>query len=392
MSKGLWLLALCAVAAVAAPPPPPRCVRGPYLQNAAVGSIELHWELDRPATCAVDLAAEGGPRQWVQDHGTGRRHRVRLGGLRPGAMYRYRVWSGPAAVSDEHRFRVTPLGGHRFTFAVFGDSGAGTRGQMQVADLLARSPAEFVLLPGDIVYGRGEEERYNARFFAPYRASLPRMTFWPALGNHDIGTRNGGPALSVFSVPANGPRGVQPERNYSFDYGNVHVAAFDSNAPTEVLRETIGPWLQRDLEQSRRTWKIVFMHHPPFSSGQHGETPKIRDVMVPFIARARADLVFSGHDHAYERTKPRDGVTYIVSGNGGARLYPRRSHHDYTAVFYNQRHGLTLVTVDGHSLSLRHVNVEGQEIDRLELRKVGVPRQRHRWPHHPGGFRPRPPT
>jgi len=134
----------------------------------------------------------------------------------------------------------------KYTFAVFGDMGSGTKEQLDVAKLLEESPAELALLAGDIIYGRGEEEQYDLR--------------------------------------------------------------------------------------------------------------------------AKLDIVFAGHDHSYERTKPMDGVTYVVSGNGGQRLYEHP--HDYTALFYNEKHGLTLVTIEGARLLLRHVNVDGKEIDRLELNKA----------------------
>jgi hypothetical protein len=366
----MLLSLLCARCARAA-----ECIRGPYLQDAAVGAVTIRWELDRPGPSGVEYSGSEGMKR-VASEFQGRKHRVRLTGLRPGETYRYRVLAGDAPVGPEHPFRATPAPADGmkpvpFTFAVFGDFGSGLPSQLQVARLLEASPAEFALLTGDMIYSRGEEEHYDLRFFEPYRSSLARMTFWPALGNHDVATKDGAAALAVFDVPANGPKGIQAGRNYSFDYGNAHVAAIDSNASAETLRTAIGPWLEQDMTASKLPWKFVFFHHPPFSSANHGEDAKIRDVLVPFMTRAKVDIVFAGHDHSYERTQPRDGVTYIVSGNGGQRLYEHRNPHAYTAKFYVEKHGLTLVTVEGDRLLLRHVNVDGQEIDRLELRKGG---------------------
>ena len=363
------LLVLCAVLLLAAPARAARCIRGPYLQNAAVGTVEVRWELDRLGPSSLEYATGGETPTKVACAFRGRKHRVRLTGLRPGERYRYRIWDANQRISDEYEFRATPAAPTKFTFAVFGDFGAGTKGQMDVAKLLDRSPAEFTLLTGDLIYGRGEEEHYDLRFFEPYRKALRRMTFWPALGNHDVGSKDGAAALAVFDVPLNGPPGLQGGRNYSFDYGNAHIAAIDSNADGRTLRDVIGPWLERDMAASRQPWKFVFFHHPPFSSANHGENSRMRNVMVPVFTRAKIDIVFAGHDHSYERIRPRDGVTYIVSGNGGNRLYEHRNPHDYTAVFYNERHGLTEVTIDGPRLLLRHVNVDGKEIDRLELTK-----------------------
>jgi acid phosphatase type 7 len=367
---GLLLLLLAA-----SPSRSARCVRGPYLQNTSTGSIEIRWELDRRGRSSVEYHTGGETPRRVDSAFEGMKHRVRLTGLRPGERYEYRVWRGDERVSDAYRFRAAPAEPEPFAFAVFGDFGAGTREQLQVARLLERSPAEFALLCGDMVYGRGEEEHYDRRFFEPYRRSLRRMTFWPALGNHDVGTKDGAPALAMFDVPANGPAGLQTGRNYSFDYGSAHVAAIDSNASARTLRTIIGPWLEQDMAASTRMWKFVFMHHPPFSSANHGEDRKIKEVMVPVFTRAGVDIVFAGHDHAYERVRPQEGITYVVSGNGGARLYEHRNPHDYTAMFYNRKHGLTEVTIAGARLRLRHVNVDGAEVDRYEIDKTPAPRR-----------------
>jgi hypothetical protein len=368
------------------------CIRGPYLQNAAVGAIEVRWELDRVGPSAVEYESpevgwrkvecplvEYESREWgwrkVECPFKGRKHRVRLTGLAPGALYRYRIVAGTQLISGEYSFRATPGPGGaqrptRFTFAVFGDMGAGTPGQMEVAQLLERSAAEFTLICGDIIYSRGEEEHYDLRFFEPYKVSLPRMTFWPALGNHDVGSKDGAAALAAFDVPLNGPAGLQGGRNYSFDYGNAHIAAIDSNASAKTLKNVIGPWLEKDMAASKATWRFVFFHHPPYSSSNHGENAKMRDVMVPFFAKSKIDIVFAGHDHSYERTRPMNGVTYVVSGNGGNRLYEHKNPHpQYTEVFYTEKHGLTLISIDGARLTLRHVDVDGREIDRFELEK-----------------------
>jgi acid phosphatase type 7 len=345
------------------------CIRGPYLQDAAAGEITIRWELDRLGPSAVEFRGADGAQQRVECEFRGRKHRVRLTKLRPGDRYRYRILHEGRRVSDEFGFRATPNGAIPFTFAVFGDFGAGTPGQKSVAKMLEESPAEFALLCGDMVYSRGEEEHYDLRFFEPYRQSLPRMTFWPALGNHDVGAKDGAAALAAFDVPRNGPPGVQTGRNYSFDYGNAHIAGLDSNASAEMLKDVIGPWLEKDMAATSQPWRFVFFHHPPFSSANHGENEKMRDVMVPVFRRAKIDIVFAGHDHSYERTRAMDGVVYIVSGNAGAGLYEHQHPHDYSEVFYNQRHGLTFVTIEGPRLRLRHVNVDGKEVDHLELRK-----------------------
>jgi hypothetical protein len=77
------------------------------------------------------------------------------------------------------------------------------------------------------------------------------------------------------------------------------------------------------------------------------------------------DLVFSGHDHVYERTVPIMGVTYVVSGGGGRRLYPA-GHGELTASSVSAHHAV-LVRVSGRHLLLEAVEIGGKVVDRLEL-------------------------
>ena len=370
MRLKFWSAVCCCLLLGASPSLAAKCIRGPWLQNARVGSVLVRWELDQVGPSAVEYGLVGSKEMTrVASPFKGRMHRAGLGKLQPGARYRYRILAGDQPASAEFQFRAAPENASKFTFAVFGDFGNGSKEQFAVARLLEKSPAEFALLTGDLIYGRGELENYDLRFFAPYRHSLPRMVFWPALGNHDNDTKQGAALLALFDPPANGPKSVQSGRNYSFDYGNAHIAAIDSNAGADLLKNDIGPWLLKDMQASDKPWKFVFFHHPPYSSAGHGENLKMKAVMVPIFQQAKIDLAFAGHDHSYERSKPLGGVIYIVSGNGGNRLYEHKHPHDYTAKFYNAKHGLTLVTIEGGKLLLRHVNVDGEEIDRLALSK-----------------------
>ena len=70
------------------------------------------------------------------------------------------------------------------------------------------------------------------------------------------------------------------------------------------------------LASSTSQWKIVALHHPPYSSGRHGSTVGAREQLEPILVRRHVDLVLAGHDHHYERTHPHQGVTYVVSGGG----------------------------------------------------------------------------
>jgi 3',5'-cyclic AMP phosphodiesterase CpdA len=73
---------------------------------------------------------------------------------------------------------------------------------------------------------------------------------------------------------------------------------------------------------------VAFFHHPPWSSGEHGSQLAVRREFGPLFERYGVDLVLTGHDHNYERSKPMrgsevasaptQGVSYLVVGSGGA--------------------------------------------------------------------------
>ena len=77
-------------------------------------------------------------------------------------------------------------------------------------------------------------------------------------------------------------------------------------------------WLEKELKASSHRWKIVVLHQPLYSSGdRHGSDLRLREVLEPLLVNFNVSVVFSGHDHFYERVKPQHGVAYFVVGSGG---------------------------------------------------------------------------
>src|SRR5215203_789030 len=117
---------------------------------------------------------------------------------------------------------------------------------------------------------------------------------------------------------------------YSYELGSWHVVALNSNC--EEVR--CGPgspqttWLKEDLatnDEARCT--LAYMHHPRFSSGEkHGSTGGGVEKLWEVLYEADTDVVFSGHEHNYERFSPQDpqgradtqrGIRQFVVGTGG---------------------------------------------------------------------------
>ncbi len=338
--------------------------RDQYVQNVSARSAVIAWMSEEPGAGFVqygetpELGCERG------DGRTGKRHAVTLSGLRPGSRYYYRL----AGMQKTASFRTAPEGpGSGFTFAVVGDSGTGSTAQRAVADLLERMQPDLILHTGDVVYPKGDHADYDPKFFTPYRRIIGSVPVFPSLGNHDVETKNGAPYLENFHLPCNDPESTG--RYYSFDWGNAHFVALDS----ELYYDDEGgdptrqkAWLERDLGETRQPWKFVFFHRPPYSSSEHGSDLVVREDLEPVLARHGVDVVFNGHDHDYERTVQIRGVTYVVTGGGGKDLY-EAGESEWTA-FSRSAHHAVRVLVDGDSLRLEAVEPNGAVVDRLDLR------------------------
>ncbi|GAC1466538.1 MAG: hypothetical protein NVSMB9_07190 [Isosphaeraceae bacterium] len=442
----------------------------PYLQpgDAPAGrgddreSLVLLWQTaDRDALWSVEVQGKpDGPwnkteppserRVAVSGVSPFRLYRAVLSGLARGAGFTYRVRRAGASVFEARGSTPRPAGqAHRV--AVFGDCAAGTWEQNAVAYQTYLSRPDYVMITGDVVYMRGRISEYLDRFFPVYNnddaspgsgAPLLRSTlFYAAPGNHDLIERNldkQPDALGFYyywAQPLNGPtrpagtpslKGSEARRkafldvagpayprmaNFSFDYGDVHWTVLDTNTYVDWTNADLRGWLDADLASARNAaWRFVVFHHPPFNSSKaHADDQRLR-VLAPSLEKGKVTVVFNGHVHNYQRTRPLrfvvettaegkdrthgpqgqlnghfsldrtydgtthtrpDGVIYIVTGAGGARLYNVDQHDvptswkDYTARFVSNIHSLTLVDVTPDTLTLRQVSSTGKELDRF---------------------------
>lgn len=338
--------------------------RDQYVQNVSARAAVIAWMSEEPGAGFVEYGETPELEHERGDGRTGKRHAVTLTGLRPGSRYYYRV----AGAQKTASFRTAPEGsGSGFTFAVVGDSGTGTKAQWAVAGLLERMRPDLILHTGDVVYPKGDDADYDPKFFAPYRRIIEGVPVFPSLGNHDVETKNGAPYLENFHLPRNDPKGTG--RYYSFEWGNAHFVALDSELYYDDESgedpERQKAWLERDLGEARQPWKFVFFHRPPYSSSEHGSDLVVREDLEPILAHYGVHLVFSGHDHDYERTVPIRGVTYVVTGGGGKDLY-EAGESWWTAASRSVHHAVR-VRVDGDRLRLEAVESNGAVVDRLDL-------------------------
>jgi hypothetical protein len=195
-------------------------------------------------------------------------------------------------------------------FGVLGDFGTGEPQQYQMAEQMVRTynafKFELMILVGDNLYGSERPQDFSLKFEKPYKPLLDAgVVFKASLGNHDSREQR---SYKPFNMDG--------ELYYSFKApkGNVRFFALESTymEPKQLV------WLEKELKASNDDWKIVFFHHPLYSSaGRHGSDVQLRDRLEPLFVTYNVSVVFNGHDHVYERIKPQKDITYFVTGSGG---------------------------------------------------------------------------
>ncbi|MBI1747683.1 MAG: metallophosphoesterase [Acidobacteria bacterium] len=357
-------------------------VRYPYLQNVSETSVVIVWTTDEPGDSLVEygLTAEYGSNA-TGDSAT-LTHVVTLEDLLPDTVYYYRVRTGSALSNGDTFKTANGSDNPNFKMVAFGDSGdctllfAGLAQRLLGLRINTLAP-DLLIHTGDIIYPNGEQWGYDRCYFPIYRDTIKSRPLFPSPGNHDYRSPSFlMPYLENFYVPENIENPEHAKRYYSFNYGNAHFTAVDSELPDGgVANVDQRRWLEKDLaENVDAVWKFVFFHRPPYSSGDAGSSLSVRNVIAPLAEQYNVDMVFTGHDHDYERTRPilnneasDNGVIYIVTGGGGA-LLSRVGSSSWTA-FSGSFYHVAEVKVENQTLTLEPVEIDDRRRDHYTLVK-----------------------
>ncbi len=280
------------------------------------------------------------------------------------------TYQGPQVVAGDYEPPIA-LRPASLKFAVIGDSGQWSSAQRETAAQLSAQREnmrfDLVLMLGDNNYGDGSPESYRVRFEEPYRALLDAgVTFYAARGNHDAGPQWEYPLFNMGG-----------QRYYTFQRkagplpplvgDRVQFFALDS----VTLDDDQLSWFDRQLSESKAEWKIVFFHHPLYSSGRYELSSAARRATLEgVLIEHQVDAVFAGHEHLYERMSPQSGVMYFVVGASGAVRVGDLRPSSYQAAGYDRDLSFLLVEILGDTMYFRAVNRVGQTIDRGKIVKT----------------------
>jgi len=249
-------------------------------------------------------------------------------------------------------------------FAVIGDNGNGGKEEYEVAQRMAEYykvfPFEFVTMLGDNMYGGEAPKDFMNKFETPYKPLLDAgVKFYATLGNHDDPDQRNYKSFNM-----------KGERYYTFSpKRGVRFFSLDSN----YIDKTQLQWIEKELANSGSEWKIVFFHHPPYSSGEtHGSSMSIRAVLEPLFVKYNVSVVLSGHEHFYERVKPQKGIQYFISGAGGQLRKGNINRDELLDKGFDQDRSFMLMEIDGDELYFQAISRTSATVDSGILHRTPV--------------------
>jgi predicted MPP superfamily phosphohydrolase len=252
-------------------------------------------------------------------------------------------------------------------FGVLGDFGTGDKRQYALAEKIAAFyksfPMELVTLVGDNIYGSDRPQDYARKFETPYAPLLKGgVKFYGSMGNHDAREQR---FYKLFNMDG--------KHYYSFKAPRQDVRFFALES-TYMEPEQL-KWLEDALRSSGEKWKLVFFHHPLYSSGRtHGSDEQLRKVLEPLFVKYGVSVVLTGHDHIYERTRPQQGITYFVAGSGG-KLRPGdfRPNQPFSELVVSDTNVFVAMEILDADLTFNAVAANGRVIDSGRIRRRETP-------------------
>lgn len=307
------------------------------------------------------------------------RWHVRLTGLTQGQEYRYKIggFEGSFQVPQESKAtKFLYLGDVQFQESM---EEYREWGEMVKEVYQAHPDLDFAVIGGDLVNSPGELAQWEAFLDAcDVFAKLPLVT---VAGNHE-GVHSNYTYQKLFALPDDAEEDQSGEEFYSLDFGNVRMLMMDSSFLTEERRQSMGKdawakeeqrverWIRRESVDCQKPWLAAVIHHPVY--GMHDEdtvSPQIRRLWAPFLETGGVRIVFSGHQHLYQRTGPIHGVVYLMgnSGQRESRFFHGNNLPEYTQQIYDRGANYQIVEAGARRLKMTSYNKKGLVIDETVL-------------------------
>lgn len=366
--------------------------------GAEPGSLSISWKGDPEGPKALQIA-EIAEIENIANAGTGEermvesfaakkerilksdyyRWHVRLTGLTQGREYRYKIGGFEGSFRMPQESKVT-----KFLYlgdVQFQESMEEYRewGEMVKEVYQAHPDLDFAVIGGDLVNSPGELAQWEAFLDAcDVFAKLPLVT---VAGNHE-GVHSNYTYQKLFALPDDAEEDQSGEEFYSLDFGNVRMLMMDSSFLTEERKASMGDgkwqaeeerverWIRRESVDCQKPWLAAVIHHPVY--GMHDEdtvSPQIRRLWAPLLETGGVRIVFSGHQHLYQRTRSIHGVVYLMGNSGQrvSRFFHGNNLPEYTQQIYDRGANYQIVEAGARRLKMTSYNKKGLVIDETVL-------------------------
>ncbi len=261
-------------------------------------------------------------------------------------------------------------------FVAIGDSGTGGKDQYRLAQQLfsvqRKTNFNLMLFLGDNIYENGSPKDFEKKFIKPYAPLFTNgVEFRGVIGNHDARSKTGVLLQQMIMNMGTGTYYSFAKKENLVEFFAVDSTEMVAFEPSEETRRQL-KWLEERLARSSAIWKIVFLHHPLYSSAdRHGlngpdneEMLRVRKLLEPLYIKYGVQISINGHDHVYERTKPQSGVHYFTSGVGGKlRKHNFKKESPFFAFGNDQVQSFMLFSIKTELVTFRTIGIDGSVLD-----------------------------
>ncbi len=329
---------------------------GPYPQNTSFNSTFILWQtVTKSQNNSVHFGLNSDCNNIVYENNNTQFHKIKIENLKPSKKYYYKIFSDEVE-SNIYSFHTSYQQNESIEFIIYGDT-RGVWDQWKNAKIIAEAiedeECNFAVHTGDFV----NDGRVDSQWIDFFSISnfTHNCTLYPVLGNHEY---YGEYYFDYFVIP-------NDNYWYSFDNGPIHFIGLDSNKlnffnPNQTI------WLIKDLKTNNQPYTIVYFHHPPYSSGNHGSSYLIRLIWTPIFQYFNVDIVFNGHDHCYERGLVKK-TNYIITGGGGAPPY--KVGEKWWTIKSEQTHHYCKITANQNNLIFEAKKSDGTIFDSFNITK-----------------------
>lgn len=339
----------------------------PYLQAPEQNSITLMVETDskddvyinyHKNSPSIQLSAKTSFFVKVKEKKNVFVHRVPLKNLEPGENYTYNLNDGKKLFSGTLTFSTKP--GSSFKFAVMGDCRSNPEIHSIISKEIAKHSPILSVYTGDLCYD-GKYKSWKNEFFTEAELALDKnVPFVNSLGNHEASGKTSEAFLQGANTNISGSNDY-----YSFDYGDIHFIILNSE---ESLKKGSYQYnfVENDLKNSNKIWKIAVLHEPVYCAGGHGDNKSLYDLSEEIFEKNNVSVVLAGHSHFYQRNLV-GKICHLVIGGGGAPLYSPGSSN-YVKKSAKEYH-YAIVDASPKTLKFKVYDIYGKILDEFEINK-----------------------